>query len=332
MDNLISVIIPIYNVEKYVDRCIESVVNQTYKKLEIILVDDGSPDSCPQICDKWAEKDERIIVIHKQNGGVSTARNAGLDIAKGDYIGFADGDDYLEPEFYETMLNALVSNDADIVSCGMRFCKNVGEDETINYTDEEAGVIDREKAIMLIVEGCGILPVSQCNKLFKAECVGNIRFDEKYSYGEDKYFNYCVAKNINKLLMFKYVGYNYVENFSSAAHTGYNERRIDEFRIIDLIYKEVKDSPKIYECCVRGDIRKCIDTLLLMITSKSTKQYEYVRKRVLDRKEDVYGSGAYSKASKAKVFMICYIPFAFKIYAWVRHYRYAIKDRRFVRN
>ena len=89
--DLISVIVPVYKVEKYLNKCVQSIVNQTYKNLEIILVDDGSPDNCPQMCDEWAKKDSRIKVIHKENGGVSSARNAGLDNSFGDYIGFIDG-------------------------------------------------------------------------------------------------------------------------------------------------------------------------------------------------------------------------------------------------
>lgn len=101
---LISVIVPIYNVESYLNRCVESIVNQTYQNLEIILVDDGSPDNCPQICDDWARKDSRIKVIHKENGGLSDARNAGMNIATGEYISFIDSDDYVALDFCETML------------------------------------------------------------------------------------------------------------------------------------------------------------------------------------------------------------------------------------
>ena len=93
---LISIIVPVYKVEKYIDRCVESIINQTYKNIEIILVDDGSPDNCPKICDEWAKKDKRIRVIHKENRGVSSARNVGIDVAKGKYIGFVDSDDYIE--------------------------------------------------------------------------------------------------------------------------------------------------------------------------------------------------------------------------------------------
>ena len=96
----ISVIVPVYNVEKYLDRCVESIVNQTYKNLEIILVDDGSSDNCPQLCDEWTQRDERIKAVHKQNGGLADARNAGLEIAAGDYVGFIDADDYIDCLLY----------------------------------------------------------------------------------------------------------------------------------------------------------------------------------------------------------------------------------------
>ena len=107
MSKLISVIIPIYKVEEFLDKCISSVVNQTYYDLEIILVDDGSPDNCPIMCDKWAERDERIKVIHKVNGGLSDARNAGIQIAKGDFIAFVDSDDWIAPNMYQMMVDAI---------------------------------------------------------------------------------------------------------------------------------------------------------------------------------------------------------------------------------
>lgn len=112
---LVSVIVPIYNVEQYLPRCIESILAQTYKNFELILVDDGSPDKCPEICEKYAEKDNRISVIHKINGGLSDARNAGLDIAKGDFITFVDSDDMIAPNAIEILLNAFKESNADIV-------------------------------------------------------------------------------------------------------------------------------------------------------------------------------------------------------------------------
>lgn len=117
MDPMISVIVPIYNVEKYLARCVDSIVNQTYKNLEIILVDDGSPDRCPQVCDDYAEKDSRIKVVHKKNGGLSDARNAGMAVATGEYISFIDSDDWIETSMFELLLNNIFQYDCEI-SCG----------------------------------------------------------------------------------------------------------------------------------------------------------------------------------------------------------------------
>ena len=131
---LISIIIPVYNVEKYLSECIESVINQTYKNLEIILVNDGSTDSCPQICEEYAAKDNRIKVIHKKNGGLSDARNIGLKQATGALISFVDSDDLLSLDFCQRLLDALIESDADIVECD--FVKFEEETEEINEVEE----------------------------------------------------------------------------------------------------------------------------------------------------------------------------------------------------
>ena len=120
MKNKISVIVPIYKVEQYLNRCVESIVNQTYKNLEIILVDDGSPDLCPKICDEWAEKDSRIVVIHKENSGLSDARNAGLKVATGGYVAFVDSDDIINPFYVEYLYKAICDNDAQISACDLK--------------------------------------------------------------------------------------------------------------------------------------------------------------------------------------------------------------------
>lgn len=114
---LISIIVPVYKVEDYLDECVRSIVNQTYEKIEIILVDDGSPDRCPEICDKWVLKDSRIRVIHKKNEGLSSARNSGLDTAQGSYIGFVDSDDFIHPQMYEKMLGAIEASDKKMAYC-----------------------------------------------------------------------------------------------------------------------------------------------------------------------------------------------------------------------
>ena len=128
-EELISIIVPVYKVEKYLDKCINSIVSQTYKNLEVILVDDGSPDSCGKMCDEWTKKDTRIKVIHKENGGLSDARNFGLDCAKGKYIQFVDSDDYIEKDMIEFLYKNLKENNADISICS-------------NYMVDEENVIN----------------------------------------------------------------------------------------------------------------------------------------------------------------------------------------------
>lgn len=120
MNNLISVIVPVYKVEKYIKKCIESIINQTYENLEIILVDDGSPDNCGKICDEYAKKDKRIKVIHKENGGVSSARNLGLEKSNGQYITFIDSDDWIEEEYCEILLTTLKEQNADCAICRLQ--------------------------------------------------------------------------------------------------------------------------------------------------------------------------------------------------------------------
>ena len=119
----ISVIVPVYKVEQYLDRCVESILAQTFKDLEIILVDDGSPDACPQMCDKWAEQHQNIKVVHKPNGGLSSARNAGIEVASGDYIGFIDSDDYILPDMYECLFTAQICPYAAISTSTRRQAK-----------------------------------------------------------------------------------------------------------------------------------------------------------------------------------------------------------------
>ena len=117
---LISIIVPIFNVEKYLDRCMDSLLNQTLKDIEIIMVDDGSPDNCPKMCEEYAKKDNRVKVVHKKNGGLGYARNSGLDVAMGEYVAFVDSDDYVDSSMYETLWNEACASSADAVFCGFK--------------------------------------------------------------------------------------------------------------------------------------------------------------------------------------------------------------------
>ena len=141
---MLSVIVPIFRVEKYLDKCVQSLLAQTYKDLEIILVDDGSDDGCPAMCDSYAKMDPRIKVVHKGNGGLSDARNAGLEVATGEYIAFADSDDYVHPQMYEAMVTVMEENAAvDMVVCPFQ---KVGDNE--NDADEKASIGKKKYKIL----------------------------------------------------------------------------------------------------------------------------------------------------------------------------------------
>ena len=162
----ISIIVPIYNIEKYLPRCLESILAQTYKNIEVILVDDGSVDNSGMIADTYARNDQRIIVIHQVNKGVSAARNAGLDLATGDYIGFVDGDDYIEPDMYEILMRIIDEQQVDIAHCGYQMVYPSRID--YYYNTREKQKMNREEGVFELLKGRKIEP-GLWNKLYKAE-------------------------------------------------------------------------------------------------------------------------------------------------------------------
>lgn len=174
MKELISVIIPVYNVEKYLNKSIESVIKQTYKELEIILVDDGSTDSSGKICDEFAQKDDRIKVIHKKNGGLSDARNAGISEAKGKYLGFIDSDDYIDKNFYEILYNVLKKYNSDISICKHRETYTDYEENTSKLEIKEQ-VFNTEQALKELLL-FGEVNNYAWNKLYKKELFNEINY------------------------------------------------------------------------------------------------------------------------------------------------------------
>ena len=225
---LISVIIPVYKVELYLKQCVESILIQTYSNIEIILVDDGSPDSCPQICDEYARKDYRIKVIHKSNGGLSDARNAGLDRAKGQYYAFIDSDDYIQDNTIEIMLNAVKKNKSEIAICNMiRFLE---EGETLQFycpTDHEVLYQGKQRYKTLNQP-------SVCNKLFEAKLFEGIRFP-KGKYYEDTFVYHEVLYRANNIVLTGTDSYWYLSREDSiVGQPQYTERYFD---FIEAVYK-----------------------------------------------------------------------------------------------
>lgn len=212
---LISVIVPVYQAEKYLDECVGSIVHQTYQNLEIILVNDGCRDGSPAICDAWAGKDRRITVIHKENGGASTARNAGLDAAKGDYIGFVDSDDYIAPDMYERLITFAEKEKSSLACC--RFTRKAagagalgtGSGDTWNYSTEQA-----VNEFLLH----GKVTDSFCDKLFARELFEARRFPEHQTNEEYTLFLPLLAQ-AEKVGVMDFRGYFYRGNESSVTNT-----------------------------------------------------------------------------------------------------------------
>ena len=245
----ISVIVPIYNVEKYLERCIDSLIDQSYRNIEIILVDDGSPDRCPQICDAYAHKDSRIKVIHKENAGVASARNAGLYVATGEYIGFVDSDDWVSNEMYQILYEDICRYEADIACCG--YSKVL--DGKINNEDyfEQKKCVDRNEAAQLFFQPYCLQGyyTSNCNKIFKYTCIcpkgKMIEFEEGVLLGEDERWLMEVLCNSNRVSLNseQHYYYNYMgnENSASANAKAVNiKHRIDEVDTSKLTYETMK--------------------------------------------------------------------------------------------
>ena len=221
----LSIIVPVYKVEKYLSKCIDSILAQTFTDFELILIDDGSPDRCGEICDEYAAKDSRIIVIHQQNKGVSTARNAGLKIAKGKYIGFVDSDDWIEQEMYEQMLQTVKHNSAEIVTCGMR-----DWDENGNFLRDilkQEGECDRIEMLIQLFSSPDQLGGSCCNKVFQRSAIADIYFPEDAKMLEDKMFLVAAYSKSKKNIKIKKPLYQVVEVMTSATRNASVEPLFD---------------------------------------------------------------------------------------------------------
>ena len=252
---VISIIVPVYKVERFVRKCIDSILNQTFKDIEIILVDDGSPDNCGQICDDYAKTDKRIRVIHKQNGGLSDARNAGIDIARGEYIAFVDSDDYISPNMYKCLYELIEKNNADIAVCRSVL---VNENEDARFENSGIGKkMDNEQALHEMI--CKrLFTVNAWNKLYKTALFKDIRYPVGMLY-EDLATTY---KLIDKSTYVVYTDarlYAYVQRDGSIMNkTGYNVS-VDKLTIISemLDYFNKKD------VACKNDIKTCIIRYLL---------------------------------------------------------------------
>lgn len=238
---MISVIIPVYNTEEFLEKCLDSIVNQTYQDLQIILVDDGSTDKSGDICDAYSKEDGRIQVIHQKNKGLSGARNKGLLLAKGEYITFIDSDDYIELDTYSVVDQAVKDNVfPDLIFYREKSVDTRGKTVYIQGNAPTGEIIrtDRRFAEKRII---GELINGVCDKVFKAEVIQGLSFEIGKMYGEDYRFNLEMLKRIESVVYIDQVKYSYVMNSDSVTHKSFNTNSFDQVYFKDTVVEIVRD-------------------------------------------------------------------------------------------
>lgn len=240
---LLTVIIPCYKVERYLDRCMRSVVGQTYKNLEIILVDDGSPDNTGVLCDKWAKQDKRIKVIHKQNEGLGFARNSGLEIANGDFVAFVDSDDYIDSSMYERLICKSMEIHADIVYCG--HLKQMSNGTYVGISDfKDEAVFDRNRLIELS-QGFfkptdmnpRMLTMSVWHAIYRRSIITQVFHSEREVGSEDIHFQVCAMLNSKRVVFIPDCLYVYCYNGESLSHT-LNIEKFERYKKLNKILND----------------------------------------------------------------------------------------------
>lgn len=264
MEGLLTVIVPIYNVYSYLKQCIDSIVGQTYKNIEIILVDDGSMDGSEKICDEYADRDARITVIHKKNGGLVSARKAGLLHAHGEYVAFVDSDDWIEPDMYESLIKEMKENQVDILSTG--FMKECDMSTSVLWDGVAEGIYERASGILCKklffcdgISNMGVMP-NMVTKLFKTEVIKEhyLKIDDNISYGEDAACVYSSIPFADRVQIMHKAFYHYRFRTDSIVHKK-NEQILQQ---VSLIYEHLIGCFRMHEAF--GDLRKQLSAYITL--------------------------------------------------------------------
>lgn len=288
--SLISVIVPVYKTERFLNRCVESLVNQTYKNLEIFLVDDGSPDNCPEMCDEWAQKDSRIKVLHLENNGVANARNTALSQASGSYIAFADSDDYLESDMYEKLINAAERRNADIVMCDYQINDESRGADTLKAVPKKEAM----KCVCMGDYNYGVL----WNKLYKNSIIKGIEMPN-LKYSEDLVFNFSAFCNAKIIVQSDLKLYHYYQNDDSAVHKIFDKSNYDAVKARKIIFENVSSELKDY--AVYGYVLSLFVFLNSVITTNQCADMaDDIRNEILGCKPYIMKSALFSKKDKLK--------------------------------
>ena len=286
---LISVIIPVYNVEKYLDRCLESVVNQTYRNLEIILVDDGSPDNCPKMCDEWAKKDSRVVVVHRENGGASAARNDGLSVAKGDFITFVDSDDWIHTEMFEVLYCMLLENNADISMCNLEMVSN--SNIKIDSNNNKMITWSRDEGLDYFFRIHGEKSNHAVwGRLIKKNILKGYSFLEG-RMNEDIHTSYWLAFKCNKTVYSNRKMYYYFHNSSGVTNSKITRKKLDLLYVWDIVSKMVDENTPEYRSACDMNLKRARFTLLSqMFLNGYDKEDSFLKETKVSLKKEVRAS------------------------------------------
>ena len=318
---LVSIIVPVYNVEKYIERCIESIINQTYKNLEIILVDDGSIDKSINICKKYSKIDNRIVIIEQENKGVSSARNTGIKNSHGDFIGFVDPDDFIEPNMYKILINNVLKYNCNVGVCGVRNIEDItGKliEETIQQEDK---ILNNEEFWKKLLNGKD-MPSSVWNKIFKRDIIKDIMFDENMKIGEDFKWIFEVFRRNKELLVYNTteILYNWIKRQSSAIQG--KKYNIDIEKSIELTYEIgefIKNTyPEIYIYSIKCSIYA---NLQAIGHCKNKQDKKKIKKRINKLKLIFLKAKEIEKKDKIKFIIKFYLTIVYKIILKFKLYR-----------
>lgn len=280
MNEKISVIIPVYNLENVIEKCIDSVLNQTYDSIEIIIIDDGSSDSSPQIIARYANEYSNIKIIKQKNRGVTAARLAGVKAATGDYIGFVDGDDYIDADMYEILMNNMRLYHADISHCGYQMEFSDGRNRTF-YNTGDVIVQDNTKGLIDLISGVRVEP-GLWNKLYRKKLFENFKQDESIKINEDLLMNYYLFKKAQKSVFFDICKYHYIIRKNSASRQKLNRNNIiDPIRVKQIMLEDNNVA------LVQTEIQRMyMETLLnaynQIILNDIGKEYQSYKRMVLE--------------------------------------------------
>ena len=303
-DVKISVIIPIYNVVQYLEKCISSIIGQTYKKLQIILVDDGSTDESASVCDEFSKLDERIVVVHKPNGGLVSARKAGLQIATGEYVGYVDGDDWIEPDMYEQMLAEMLKYQVDMVE--IQHYIEANAEKRISRSKLLSGKYDVVDVIPEMLcddcfNECRLLPYVW-SKLFKRELLikNQILVDERIRCGEDIAVVYPYVLDCTSIYISKYVGYHYVQHTNSMTSVVHEKEWVQNQLLIQHLHGIFKKNVRYGEVMLKqlNQYAKCMalvrnmEIFDILCGENVIKPFSFIDNK---KKVALYGAGRMGK-------------------------------------